>query len=287
MQPNQQNQGMNQIPKPNVPMGGTDPLVGGVRPVAQPAPVAPKAPAPVQAAPAPAPAPAAQPSVPVNETPMATAMAIETEEVVSSDPTASAEDLINAELNRANASESALNDAPAMTMPKQKKNLGMIIGMVVLAVVAVCGIGFGIITMIGKNQEAANYEKQISQLKQINNELLESEMEGGESEAGYIYLGNWGIKIAMPEEIQGSYAYTVDDGGVTIMQNEIGSVMLTRAEEGTVVCEEGVDAETGIANICPELITTIDGFDYFATVSEGVVGSTLESVLNPDNFTAF
>lgn len=54
---------------------------------------------------------------------------------------------------------------------KPQQNKGMLIGLIVAAVVAVGGIGFGVFSMISGNQKTDNLNKQIATLKSQNSEL--------------------------------------------------------------------------------------------------------------------
>ena len=56
---------------------------------------------------------------------------------------------------------------------KPKKNNGMILGMVVLAILAVGGIGFGVWAMMDGNTQKEQLNSQISTLKSQNSELQE------------------------------------------------------------------------------------------------------------------
>ncbi len=56
---------------------------------------------------------------------------------------------------------------------KPKKNSSMILGMVLLAILAIGGIGFGVWAMLDGNAQKENLNNQISSLTTQNNELLE------------------------------------------------------------------------------------------------------------------
>lgn len=65
------------------------------------------------------------------------------------------------------AAAAAANAAAA----KPKSNMGMLIGLICTAVIAIAGIGFGVLMMVQKNNDAASYNKQITALKKTNSEL--------------------------------------------------------------------------------------------------------------------
>lgn len=100
----------------------------------------------------------------------------------------------------------------AETSDKKKTGNGMLIGMILCALIAVCGIGFGVWAMIDGNVQKEQLNSQISTLKSQNNELKDKIEIANESSsstnsnedvnsADYIYIGEWGIKIRMPESL--------------------------------------------------------------------------------------
>jgi uncharacterized protein HemX len=56
---------------------------------------------------------------------------------------------------------------------KKKGGNGMLYGMILCAVLAIGGIGFGVWAMMDGNSQKNSYEEQISALKKQNNELQE------------------------------------------------------------------------------------------------------------------
>ena len=116
---------------------------------------------------------------------------------------------------------------------KPKKNKGMLIGMVALALLAAGGIGFGIWAYLSGNQKVASLNNQISDLQ---NQLAEQEQESEEiiidedtgseiNTADYIYVGEWGLKIKIPNELKmASYAlqhYKYDN------QEDVSSIVVS------------------------------------------------------------
>lgn len=110
---------------------------------------------------------------------------------------------------------------------KQKSGNGLKIYAVIACIAAVCGIGFGVYGMM----QSAQKDGQISDLKaQIRNDdrtITTVEAPGAENAANngttitvtdstttnedtgdYIYIGEWGVKIKIPENLKGiSYIY--------------------------------------------------------------------------------
>lgn len=108
---------------------------------------------------------------------------------------------------------------------KQKSGNGLEIATAIACIVAVCGIGFGVYGMA----QISNKDSQISDLKnQINILSLESDNNNAMDEiAGnsnttvdndskdYIYIGEWGIKIKIPDGlkyIDYSFENSISDG---------------------------------------------------------------------------
>lgn len=61
----------------------------------------------------------------------------------------------------------------AFTNSSPKKNMAMICGMIIFAVLAVAGIGFGVWSMLDKNQQVDTLNQQIKTLRAQNDELQE------------------------------------------------------------------------------------------------------------------
>lgn len=115
---------------------------------------------------------------------------------------------------------------------KPKKKTGVILGMILLFLLAACGIGFGIFAWIDGNAQRDNLNSQVNALKEQNSKLLEQLGEEGEdmiidvgadtdtntdadanssvNTGDYIYIGELGIKIKKPENwrsLVGGYDY--------------------------------------------------------------------------------
>ena len=91
---------------------------------------------------------------------------------------------------------------------KPKKKTGLIIGILFLVLLAAGGIGFGIWAYLDGNQKTSDLNNQISDLQnQLANQPEKEEIiinENTESDinpADYIYIGEWGIKIKIPSEL--------------------------------------------------------------------------------------
>ena len=102
----------------------------------------------------------------------------------------------------------------AQGVSEKKKGKGMLYGMILCAVLAIGGIGFGVWMMMDGNTQKETLNTQISALKQQNNELQEklSNVTTATTDtdtdtstintADYIYVGEWGLKIKIPENLK-------------------------------------------------------------------------------------
>lgn len=127
----------------------------------------------------------------------------------------------------------------APTAKPQKKNRGMLWGMICLAIVAIAGIGFGVWTMLDKNQQVDNLNKQITALKAQNSDLqtqiAELQEQASSSDFYEIDAPEWGTATAV-----------VEDDYFTI-KNASGDVYLQDTEHPIieiVSCDSGTAAPT-------------------------------------------
>lgn len=93
------------------------------------------------------------------------------------------------------------NESSVVKAPEGKRPNGMLIGLILCIVLAIGGIGFGVYEMISSNQKIADLENEIAELKAA---LIVEEPEDGK----FLYVGEWGLKIKIPEELTTvSYEY--------------------------------------------------------------------------------
>ncbi len=122
--------------------------------------------------------------------------------------------------------------SPSQNVTKKKVNKGLVT-IVILVVIALAGVGFGIFGMVANgqaNQKADALNEELAQkdtaLKQIEEKLgaqIEVETEDSDRKddaiasvnvsaaKDYIYIGEWGIKIKVPENLH-SVAYVYHGG---------------------------------------------------------------------------
>ena len=84
------------------------------------------------------------------------------------------------------------------TMGPKKSGKGGIIAVILFALLAAGGIGFGVYTMLNSKTQEDALNEQITTLKKQNSELMEQIGEAGGSTVDtedYIYFGDWNIKL--------------------------------------------------------------------------------------------
>ena len=109
-----------------------------------------------------------------------------------------------------------------------KKGHGMLVGLILCLLIAAGGIGFGVWAWMDGNTQKDALNSQIAELKKQNNELREKlsnkpeveedvtvdvETESDVNPADYIYVGEWGLKIKVPESLK-IVNYSFVEGGV-------------------------------------------------------------------------
>ena len=115
----------------------------------------------------------------------------------------------------------------------KKKGHGMVIGLVLCLLLAAGGIGFGVWAWMDGNAQKDALNSQIAELKKQNNELrdkLSSKLEVGEdvtvdvetdsdvNAADYIYVGEWGLKIKVPDSLKRvSYSFRQFSDNATVL----------------------------------------------------------------------
>lgn len=95
---------------------------------------------------------------------------------------------------------------------KPKKNVGTMIGIIILIFLAGGGAGFGTWAYLSGNQQQEQLNSRINELNQQNNELQEklnnasATTDGNSTEIinteGFIYVGKWGVKFKIPNQLQ-------------------------------------------------------------------------------------
>lgn len=78
--------------------------------------------------------------------------------------------------------------------PADKKSKGPVLGMALLAILALAGIGFGIYMFMDSNKKADEIKDLKSKISTLEQGASTNEAESGD----YIYIAEWGLKIAKP-----------------------------------------------------------------------------------------
>ena len=149
-----------------------------------------------------------------------------------------------------------------MTMGPKKSSKGGVIAAILFAVLAAGGIGFGVYTMMNSKKQEDALNDQISTLKKQNDELMDQIAEDGEDGEGsgsgaaidtkdYIYVGEWGIKIKIPDNLQ-YVSYNVNDWDIN------------SDYDGTSLCVSA--ATTGHGDVKPSFIK--GSGDYMVCLSK-------------------
>ena len=101
----------------------------------------------------------------------------------------------------ASTSEPTFDNGPSVVDGKGSKRTGWILAVVLLLIVAIGGVGFGVWAMMDGNTQKEQLNSQISTLKKQNSEL-QSELDNSDVDtADYIYVGEWGLKFKIPENL--------------------------------------------------------------------------------------
>lgn len=162
---------------------------------------------------------------------------------------------------------------------KPKKKTGMIIGMVVLALLAAGGIGFGVWAYLDGNARVAKKDEQISNLQNQLAEqpeeekiIIDEDTESDINTADYIYVGEWGLKIKIPSSLKTvSYDYTRNSNGPAVVvvgaDYNGGSVPEGPIEDMGVIGLGSIQRYTKGAEIAPtsppSLVFSDDNYDYY------------------------
>ncbi len=92
---------------------------------------------------------------------------------------------------------------------KPKKNIGMIVFVIILILLAAGGTGFGAWAYLSGNEKEANLNAKIEDLNaqlaakpQVDETVVDVNVDSNVNTADYIYVGEWGIKIKIPDNLE-------------------------------------------------------------------------------------
>ena len=229
--------------------------------------------------------------------------------------------------------ESSKPGSDVVFQDKSKKSHGMLYGLILLAILAAGGIGFGVWAMMDGNSQVAKKDEQIASL---NRQLAEkSEVvvddgttvvdddEGGDSTTStsvanatdYIYVGEWGLKIKIPDSLSTvSYRFSHEAGftkvtvwGVdcsggrcqffpdyaNVNENAHGMGSITRYPKGTTFNEGSSptlvfsDESYDYYQYHPQMVYTTDNPSDESKWEMDGINIINEMLSNPDNYSKF
>lgn len=191
------------------------------------------------------------------------------------------------------------DNGPSVVDGKGSKKTGWILAVVFLLIVAAGGVGFGVWMMMDGNAQKDALNEQISALKQQNSDLqnkldnggdaiIDIETDGSEvNTANYIYVGEWGIKIKVPQGLnQLSYLFDsrASEGedeylyinGVSGDYESIPSFVNTSVKEfwlGVLNRVQKGSADTNMPGGRGVLVTSIGDYDYYYGHPQDVIST--------------
>ena len=216
------------------------------------------------------------------------------------------------------------DNGPSVVGSKGSRKTGWILAMILLLLIAAGGVGFGVWAYIDSNNAKNSLNAQITELQQQNSELqaridnmagtTSIDADGNEIDtADYIYVGEWGIKIKVPESLsQVSYLFDsrADESnaeylyvnGVSGEYGTVPSFVNTSTQEfwlGVLNRYPSGSAEEMPTGMRETFVTTISGYDYYyghpqnATTDSDeqdlelkTVGEIQDMLTNVDNYSA-
>lgn len=284
----------------------------GVTPTARPAmpPRQPMPPVrPMMARPAPRPMAPAQPMQP--------AQPAQTVSPVNPERLESLADEMQAALNE-NAEAEKTTDVVFKDASKKSKNTGIVLGMVLLALVAVAGIGFGVYTMYDSNKQIESLNTQIAALKATNDSLAEqlantsmddavdeeeTDIDDGIS-ASYIDVTDWGLKILIPDTLKDASFVLLNDGNELSIKGWVGEAevapsFVDLAEGLGTVKRYAVGTYVASEGSTDELIFADDAYEYYYSapqttyateeaelaIEQASVEAIRQMLINAENYT--
>ena len=208
---------------------------------------------------------------------------------------------------------------------KGSKKTGWILTIILLLLIAAGGVGFGVWAYMDGNNAKNNLNAQIVDLQQQNSELQDELANGSNTTinintsgepvdtADYIYVGEWGIKIKIPESLN-QVSYLFDSrasesnveylyvNGVSGEYETVPGFVNTSTQEfwlGVLNRYPSGSAEEMPTGMRGTFVTTISGYDYYyghpqnATTDSDeqdlelkTVGEIQDMLTNVDNYSA-
>lgn len=172
---------------------------------------------------------------------------------------------------------------PIQLTPSKQNNTNLaLIMIVVLAILAIGGIAFGTITFISNAQEIAKLNDTIVEQETAlqNNTTLAKTDDNNTS--SYIYIGEWGIKIKIPEELSWvGYDFTPSDKTSSIAVYGAKGQFDTRPEFLNVIDPGSgygfiTRAPLGYGSVGGLKVFSNGGYDYYYTILQKAITDNAE-----------
>lgn len=189
------------------------------------------------------------------------------------------------------------------SVAEKKTGNGMLIGMILCALIALGGVGFGIWAMMDGNTQKEQLNSQISTLKNQNKELkdkIDSGIGGDEvivdintetntvaDAKDYIFVGNWGLKIRIPETMEtATYSFDYGDGYTVLRVSGVTKdsgqdlpdfAKIAKCVLGVVERYSKANVEAGVVpSWYGEPFMSNDGFNYYYSSPQEVCTNVQE-----------
>lgn len=155
--------------------------------------------------------------------------------------------------------------------PEKHSNSLVFTIIVILAILAVGGIAFGAFTFISSNSKIAELNETISEQESTikNSTTLATTDTNGDHTSNYIYIGEWGIKIKIPEDLSWvGYTFTPSNNTSSIAVYGAKGQFDTRPDflsslESTAGYGFIIRAPAGYGSEGGLRVLSIDGYDYY------------------------
>ena len=190
------------------------------------------------------------------------------------------------------------NPTPTQVVESTKKCKHMPI-IIVLAILAVTGIGFGGFELwqnIQKSSELDDYEEQIAakdeEISKLNSQKEESDNptvspEQQSSSTDYIYVGEWGLKIKKPSDAKNKIKEFSFLNGYPQAADSFVIKEVSASNIANIIIGIGGDKSCDYWVQKPDLCFEINGNNFTVNISSDVSTEIRNFFLDSDNYSAF
>lgn len=169
------------------------------------------------------------------------------------------------------ASGPTFDNGPSVVEPKGGRKIGWIIGLVLMALIAAGGIGFGVWAWMDGNTQKDALNEQISALKKQNNELSDK-----------IVLLNEQIESMSNNSANGNGS-NLDDGDVSITAEVVDGVLYIKDSDGEVLINNSTIGVTELVSCeyfaegnnlkCAVMVGDSEGWILYSLVDKSLTSS--------------